>query len=124
MPRAPPVSIARPSSSDPEGLSSPSRLARRCGIMQVDVLSRSALARRSAEQRCLPGREGSRMQIDQPVPGQELVNELDVAGEARLYRAMRWFWHPVMYASELTDSPRGAVLLEGPVVLAPLAGEV
>ena len=59
-----------------------------------------------------------------PGPGQELANEMDVAGEARLYRAMRWFWHPVMYASELTDSPRGAVLLEEPVVLARLAGEV
>ena len=25
------------------------------------------------------------------------ANELDVAGEARLYRAMRRFWHPVAY---------------------------
>src|SRR5262249_17568547 len=38
--------------------------------------------------------------------------------------AMRWFWHPVMYASELTDAPRGAVLLGEPVVLVRLAGEV
>jgi phenylpropionate dioxygenase-like ring-hydroxylating dioxygenase large terminal subunit len=53
-----------------------------------------------------------------------IANELDVAGEARLYRAMRWFWHPVMYASELAGAPRGAVLLEEPVVLVRLRGEV
>jgi vanillate O-demethylase monooxygenase subunit len=53
-----------------------------------------------------------------------IANELDVAGEARLYRAMRWFWHPVMYASELTDSPQRAVLLEEPLVLVRLAGQV
>jgi methylxanthine N1-demethylase len=58
------------------------------------------------------------------VPGTSIANELDVAGEARLYRAMRWFWHPVMYASELTGAPRGAVLLGEAVVLVRLAGEV
>ena len=60
----------------------------------------------------------------QSVPDEDLANELDVAGEARLYRAMRWFWHPVMYASELTDSPQRAVLLGEPLVLVRLAGEV
>jgi phenylpropionate dioxygenase-like ring-hydroxylating dioxygenase large terminal subunit len=58
------------------------------------------------------------------VSGTSIANELDVAGEARLYRAMRWFWHPVMYASELTGAPRGAVLLGEAVVLVRLAGEV
>ncbi len=53
-----------------------------------------------------------------------IANELDVAGEARLYRAMRRFWHPVMYASELTDGPKRAVLLEEPVVLLRLGGQV
>jgi phenylpropionate dioxygenase-like ring-hydroxylating dioxygenase large terminal subunit len=62
--------------------------------------------------------------FDQPAPDLELANELDVAGEARLYRAMRWFWHPVMYASELTDSPQRAVLLGEPLVVVRLAGEV
>ena len=47
-----------------------------------------------------------------------------VAWEARLYRAMRHFWHPVLYASELGDSPKRAVLLEEPVVLVRLAGQV
>jgi len=51
-------------------------------------------------------------------------NELDVAGEARLYRAMRHFWHPVAYASELTDRPVGAVLLDQAVVLVRLGGAV
>jgi phenylpropionate dioxygenase-like ring-hydroxylating dioxygenase large terminal subunit len=53
-----------------------------------------------------------------------IANELDVAGEARLYRAMRRFWHPVMYASELAEAPRRAVLLEEPVVLVRLGGQV
>src|SRR5690348_7703535 len=58
------------------------------------------------------------------MPGISVANELDVAGEARLYGAMRWFWHPVMYASELAGAPRGAVVLGEPVVLVRLAGEV
>jgi len=54
----------------------------------------------------------------------EAGNLLDVAGEARLYRAMRHFWHPVAYASELTDRPVPAVLLDQAVVLARLEGAV
>ena len=56
--------------------------------------------------------------------GDRIGNELDVAGEARLYRAMRHFWHPVAYASELTDRPVRAVLLDQAVVLARLGGAV
>jgi len=56
--------------------------------------------------------------------GATTANELDVAGEARLYRAMRHFWHPVAYASELTDSPMRVVLLEEPLVLVRLGGQV
>jgi phenylpropionate dioxygenase-like ring-hydroxylating dioxygenase large terminal subunit len=52
------------------------------------------------------------------------ANELDVAGEARLYRAMRRFWHPVAYGSELTDRPVGVVLLEEALVLVRLGGQV
>ena len=52
------------------------------------------------------------------------ANELDVAGEARLYRAMRHFWHPVAYASELTDHPMRVVLLEEALVLVRLGGAV
>ena len=32
-------------------------------------------------------------------------NALDRAGEARLYRALRRFWHPVMWADELAIGP-------------------
>lgn len=32
-------------------------------------------------------------------------NDLDVEGEARLYRALRHFWQPVMYATDLADRP-------------------
>jgi vanillate O-demethylase monooxygenase subunit len=39
------------------------------------------------------------------------ANELDVAGEAALYRALRRFWHPVAYSSEVTDAPVRAYLL-------------
>jgi phenylpropionate dioxygenase-like ring-hydroxylating dioxygenase large terminal subunit len=51
-------------------------------------------------------------------------NELDAAGEAALYRAMRRCWHPVCYASEVTDAPRGVVLLDERLVLVRLAGQV
>jgi phenylpropionate dioxygenase-like ring-hydroxylating dioxygenase large terminal subunit len=54
----------------------------------------------------------------------ELANELDVAGEARVYRAFRHFWHPVAYASEVADGPVPAELLERRLVLARLGGEV
>ncbi len=53
------------------------------------------------------------------------ANEMDVAGEQALYRAMRNFWHPVMYASELgEDRPAKAVLLDQDLVLVRLGGEV
>jgi len=52
------------------------------------------------------------------------ANELDVAGEARLYRAMRRFWHPVAYGSELADRPMGVVLLEEALVLVRLGGQI
>jgi vanillate O-demethylase monooxygenase subunit len=52
------------------------------------------------------------------------ANPLDVAGEARLYAALRWFWHPVAYAAELGERPLGAVLLGEPVVVVRLAGGV
>jgi phenylpropionate dioxygenase-like ring-hydroxylating dioxygenase large terminal subunit len=51
-------------------------------------------------------------------------NLLDLAGEARLYRALRRFWHPVLWADELTDRPVAARLLDEPIVLVRLAGEV
>ncbi len=69
-------------------------------------------------------RFGATLTQEGPEHEQDVANELDVAGEARLYRAMRRFWHPVMYASELTDGPRRAVLLEEPVVLVRLGGAV
>jgi phenylpropionate dioxygenase-like ring-hydroxylating dioxygenase large terminal subunit len=52
------------------------------------------------------------------------VNELDAAGEERLYRAMAHFWHPVAYASEVTDGPVAATLLDERLVLVRLGGEV
>ena len=54
----------------------------------------------------------------------ELANELDEAGEARLYRAMRRFWHAVMYSSDLGDGPRRADLLGEQIVLVRLGGAV
>jgi phenylpropionate dioxygenase-like ring-hydroxylating dioxygenase large terminal subunit len=51
-------------------------------------------------------------------------NELDAAGEERLYRAMRHFFHPVAYASEVTDGPVAATLLDEQLVLVRLGGEV
>ena len=44
-------------------------------------------------------------------------NVLDRAGEARLYGALRRFWHPVLWADELADRPVAARLLDEPLVL-------
>ncbi len=33
------------------------------------------------------------------------ANDWDVAGEERLYRSLRRYWHPVLYAGELGDQP-------------------
>jgi vanillate O-demethylase monooxygenase subunit len=54
------------------------------------------------------------------------ANELDARGEARLYRALRHFWHPVMYASSLGDDggPKRAELLGEQLVVVRLGGEV
>lgn len=53
-----------------------------------------------------------------------VTNLLDQAGEAALYRALRRFWHPVLWADELADSPVAARLLDEPLVLVRLDGEV
>ena len=51
-------------------------------------------------------------------------NALDRAGEARLYAALRRFWHSVMWADELGDAPAAARLLDEPLVVVRLDGEV
>jgi methylxanthine N1-demethylase len=53
-----------------------------------------------------------------------LANELDVAGEEALYRALRRFWHPVMRSEDLGEGPKRVVLLDETIVLARLGGEV
>ena len=53
-----------------------------------------------------------------------MANPLDVAREMRLYRALRHFWHPVMYSSEPTDQPRQVFLLDEQLVLIRLGGAV
>jgi vanillate O-demethylase monooxygenase subunit len=54
----------------------------------------------------------------------ERANQLDVAGEQALYRAMRHFWHPVMYAADLADRPNRVILLDEQIVVVRLKGEV
>ncbi len=51
-------------------------------------------------------------------------NRLDRAGEAALYRALRHFWHPVLWADELEDRPVAARLLDEPLALVRLGGAV
>ena len=51
-------------------------------------------------------------------------NVLDWAGEAALYRALRRFWHPVMWADELADRPVATLLLDEPLAIVRLDGEV
>jgi phenylpropionate dioxygenase-like ring-hydroxylating dioxygenase large terminal subunit len=52
------------------------------------------------------------------------ANPLDVTGEMRLYQALRYFWHPVLYSSELTDQPKQVFLLDEQLVLIRLGGAV
>jgi phenylpropionate dioxygenase-like ring-hydroxylating dioxygenase large terminal subunit len=52
------------------------------------------------------------------------MNQLDARGEERLYRAMTHFWHPVAYASEVTDLPVGVTLLGEQLVVVRLRGRV
>ena len=49
-------------------------------------------------------------------------NGLDTSGEARLYLAMRHFWHPVVSSADLRDEPAAATLLGERLVLARLDG--
>jgi phenylpropionate dioxygenase-like ring-hydroxylating dioxygenase large terminal subunit len=50
--------------------------------------------------------------------------ELDRAGEAALFGALRRFWHPVCFADDLGTEPLAVTLLEEPVVVARLGDEV
>jgi phenylpropionate dioxygenase-like ring-hydroxylating dioxygenase large terminal subunit len=47
----------------------------------------------------------------------------DVEGEERIYNAMRHFWQPVMYASELGDQPKAVKLCGESLVVVRLEGE-
>src|SRR2546430_48905 len=53
-----------------------------------------------------------------------LRNDLDEAGESRLYDVMGRFWHPVMYSSDLQGSPAKVILMEQQLVVVRLAGQV
>jgi vanillate O-demethylase monooxygenase subunit len=53
-----------------------------------------------------------------------LENELDASGEARLFRQMRRYWQPVMYAADLGEQPCSAQVLDEPLVVARIGGEV
>lgn len=52
------------------------------------------------------------------------VNEFTVEGEARIYRSLRHFWHPVVYSQDLGDQPLNATLMGRKLVVARLDGEV
>jgi methylxanthine N1-demethylase len=52
----------------------------------------------------------------------ETSYHVDKAGEARMYEAMRYFWHPVMYASDLHEQPVAVTLLGEQLVVARMAG--
>jgi vanillate O-demethylase monooxygenase subunit len=59
--------------------------------------------------------------VDQALPTQ---NQLDAAGEDRLYQALRRFWHPVAYSTEVDPGPTGVVLLDERLVLVRLDEQV
>jgi methylxanthine N1-demethylase len=53
---------------------------------------------------------------------EEISYHIDEADEARMYQAMRYFWHPVMYASALREQPVAVTLLGEQLVVARMAG--
>ena len=57
------------------------------------------------------------MVVDGSMSEPAVGNELDASGEEQVYRAMRRFWHPVMYAAELGDRPQPVVLLDERLVV-------
>ncbi|GEL23664.1 (2Fe-2S)-binding protein [Pseudonocardia sulfidoxydans NBRC 16205] len=52
------------------------------------------------------------------------VNEFNADGEARIYRSLRHFWHPIAYAEDLGDTPIRATLMGQQLVVVRLDGEV
>lgn len=52
------------------------------------------------------------------------VSEESVTADDRIYNAMRNFWHPVMFADELGDSPAQAMLCGEQLAIVRLDGEV
>lgn len=52
------------------------------------------------------------------------TNQLDAAAEARIYRSLRHFWHPVIRAQDLTEGPQRVVLCQEPLVVVRLDDEV
>ncbi|MGQ0668611.1 MAG: Rieske 2Fe-2S domain-containing protein [Actinomycetota bacterium] len=64
------------------------------------------------------------MIADEPAGAARAANELDASGEEQVYRAMRRFWHPVMYAADLADAPQPVVLLDQQLVVVRLDGRV
>ena len=52
------------------------------------------------------------------------LQALDEPGEAVLFRAMRQYWQPVMYAADLTDKPAAAVVLGERLVAMQIGGEL
>jgi phenylpropionate dioxygenase-like ring-hydroxylating dioxygenase large terminal subunit len=52
------------------------------------------------------------------------VNDWGVAGEQRLYRSLRRYWHPVLYADAVGDRPQQVTVLDERIVVVRLAGEI
>ena len=54
----------------------------------------------------------------------EVPNEWTTEGERRLYESLDWYWHPVLFASELGTAPVQATLLGRRVVVVRMGGGV
>jgi len=52
------------------------------------------------------------------------ANELKVEAEARIYRTLRHFWHPVAYGKDLVDAPIGFTLCGRDIVVVRMEGDV
>src|SRR5579883_2330244 len=52
------------------------------------------------------------------------TNKFDAAGEARIYRSLKHFWHPVLFTTELNEAPRRVTLCGVHIAVVRLNGQV
>ena len=80
---------------------------------------------RSAQRRWLPCCSQIRLGLDSCETLNQAQARIEIVPDENLYEALRGYWHPVAYVSELADGgPLPVTLLDEPLVLARIDGAV